>query len=171
MDCRSMPEMSAIVQFPNLSKLATTGVYFLYRDGLVVYVGQARNVRARIGQHISEGRKTFDGVTIIPCSTDRLNRIEAHYIDLLKPLYNACHVSRRSRFEDDARGVSLHQPAPITSDFDTDDSAAAFLGISVSELHRFQSEGKGPVSKRYPRSSKRRYPLWALRQFASEHLS
>ncbi len=37
------------------------GVYALHRGAKIVYVGQAHCIRSRIGQHIQEGEKKFDG--------------------------------------------------------------------------------------------------------------
>lgn len=65
-----------------------SGVYFLFRGDVVVYVGQSSNVLTRIGEHISDRFKLFDGVAFIKC--DCLNRLwlEKLYIDHFKPEYN-----------------------------------------------------------------------------------
>lgn len=63
-----------------------SGVYFLIKDEKVVYVGQARNVLSRIGEHV--GYKDFDAWTWIATSIERLDCVEAAYIAALKPALN-----------------------------------------------------------------------------------
>lgn len=75
-------------------------VYFLHDDGEVVYVGQSTTLRWRIETHLSEGAKTFDAVSFIPCCVSRLREIEGHYIRELAPTYNQCGIANRAREED-----------------------------------------------------------------------
>lgn len=63
-----------------------SGVYFLIRDGKVTYVGQAKNVMARINAHI--GEKQFDSFSFLPVAADKLDAIEALYIVWLRPAEN-----------------------------------------------------------------------------------
>lgn len=49
-----MPDMDKIVHIPVLKELSRTGVYFLLFEEVVVYVGKAKNIRTRIGSHISD---------------------------------------------------------------------------------------------------------------------
>ncbi len=64
---------------------APSGIYFLCRDGQVVYVGQAKCVMSRIGQHLSEARKCFDSAYYMVAAMHDLNRLEDKYIELLAP--------------------------------------------------------------------------------------
>lgn len=62
-----------------------SGVYFLLFGDEVVYVGQAVNVYARIGQHSG---KRFDRYAFVPCDTHNLDALESLYIHLLSPKLN-----------------------------------------------------------------------------------
>lgn len=75
-------------------------VYFLYRRDEVVYVGKSLTLTARINQHLDEDVKSFDSVAFVKCPFNRLSAIEAHYIRLLAPKYNKCHVARKARERD-----------------------------------------------------------------------
>lgn len=62
------------------------GVYFLKKEGVVVYIGESDNILRRIGQHISDGKKDFDSFEVYP-TADR-KRLEAFLIKTLRPKYN-----------------------------------------------------------------------------------
>lgn len=94
-----MPDPGPSLQIPSFAGFACSGVYFLQRDGVVVYVGQAKNMRRRIGEHISEGAKAFDTVSCRPCPVEHLDRVEAHFIERLVPEYNQCTVAKAARFQ------------------------------------------------------------------------
>jgi hypothetical protein len=67
-----------------------SGVYFLLDGDEVVYVGQAVNVYARIGQHVG---KRFDRYAFVPCSVDALDRLESLYIHCLRPRLNGVQTN------------------------------------------------------------------------------
>lgn len=75
-------------------------VYFLYDEGAVVYVGQTKTLKWRIGTHLVEGVKTFDAVAFAPCCVSRLLDVEAHYIRKFTPQYNQCGIAKTVRRED-----------------------------------------------------------------------
>lgn len=60
-------------------------VYFLLKDGEVVYVGQTREGVTRPYSHKD---KDFDTVRIIKCEIDELDYLEEKYIVKYKPIYN-----------------------------------------------------------------------------------
>lgn len=66
------------------------GVYFLIKDGEVVYVGQSTNIYARITQHWSDvyGGKEFDSYAYVLCDRGVLDRLESLYIHCLQPRFN-----------------------------------------------------------------------------------
>lgn len=66
-----------------------SGVYFLIRQGRVIYVGQAVNVYVRISQH---GHKRFDSYAYLPCPVDMMDKLESLYIHLLRPELNGDQV-------------------------------------------------------------------------------
>ena len=64
------------------------GVYFLFKNNNLVYVGQSTHVPTRIASHVREGRLKFDRVSFIRVPPERLLEVEAYYIDLLWPEEN-----------------------------------------------------------------------------------
>ena len=64
---------------------ANSGVYFLVQDIEIVYVGQSRNVGARVSDHKD---KTFNRYAFVPCSLAMLDQVESLYIHLLRPKLN-----------------------------------------------------------------------------------
>ena len=76
---------------PNLQEIklvAASGIYFLCRDGEVIYIGQASCAMARLGQHLAENRKQFDAAFFLPTPLDQLNDVEIKFIKLLNPPSN-----------------------------------------------------------------------------------
>jgi len=65
------------------------GIYFLCKGGKVVYVGQSVNLINRISEHLSEGKKNFDGYYYeYVGKNDVMSDVEAEYIVSLNPKYN-----------------------------------------------------------------------------------
>lgn len=99
--------------FRDVSVMLRPGIYALVKDGVVVYVGQAKRPLTRIEAHRSLwGRKSapgwlpikailFDEVHVFPCRVEDLDRIERAMIDLYKPKYN----------------VKLKAPTPVATPF------------------------------------------------------
>lgn len=74
---------------------ACSGVYFLVRDGKVIYVGQSRKLAIRLETHARW--KVFDRLYWIPCEIDGLNALESAYIRAFWPIENRDHTSRKRR--------------------------------------------------------------------------
>ena len=73
----------------NLSQLETrSGVYFLYQNEKLVYIGKANNITRRILEHIEEGVKVFNSVRYSIVPIDSLSTVETSLIKNLKPYYN-----------------------------------------------------------------------------------
>jgi hypothetical protein len=70
------------------------GIYFLVRENKVVYVGQGVNCGSR---SLSHRDKIFDHVFAMPCPRKELNRVEAAFISVLKPKYNAINTRSKTR--------------------------------------------------------------------------
>ena len=92
-----MPDLDKVVHVGDFSQMAVTGIYFLIHEGVVVYVGQARNIRSRVGQHLSEGAKEFNSVAYVRCKLSSLDCLERGYIERLLPKYNQCSQSKALR--------------------------------------------------------------------------
>jgi hypothetical protein len=66
-------------------------IYFLCKNDLVVYVGQAENVHQRLVEHMKS--KDFDAVFYLRVPFHKMNKIEAALISYLKPEYNKTYVN------------------------------------------------------------------------------
>lgn len=64
------------------------GIYFLKHNNIVVYVGQSKNIRKRIKEHLGEKTKVFNDFTFILCPPNLLNETETAYIYKHDPLFN-----------------------------------------------------------------------------------
>src|SRR5574337_951975 len=62
------------------------GIYFLFKNGGLVYIGQSVNICARIGQHLDS--KDFDSFSFINVPREHLNEVELHYIRKHRPPLN-----------------------------------------------------------------------------------
>lgn len=70
-----------------------SGIYFLLRNQVVVYVGQATCLSQRVGAHVLERAKVFDDVFCIDELPTSLDHSERKWIDLFLPEYNRDRVT------------------------------------------------------------------------------
>lgn len=75
------------------------GIYLLYKDDKVVYVGQSTNVNTRIKTHLSQGLKDFEKYIWFECEKDDLVKVEKEYINKFKPFYNGGISEGRSAYK------------------------------------------------------------------------
>lgn len=80
-----------------------TCIYFLCREGKVVYVGQAENIHARLIEH--NKTKNFDDVFYIRVSANKMNKIESALIASLLPEYNQTCLSMDNQKRALAEGI------------------------------------------------------------------
>jgi len=65
----------------NLSSLTDSqGIYFLYKNRELVYIGQALNIRRRIFQHVKAGEKMFNCVRI------KVTNLSKNSLDMLEQM-------------------------------------------------------------------------------------
>lgn len=64
------------------------GIYLLWDRGAVVYVGQSENILQRVGVHLANPLKDFDGFSYAVVETGDLNIIEAEIIIRYSPRLN-----------------------------------------------------------------------------------
>ena len=86
-----------IAALPRYKK--TSGVYFLFLANELIYVGQSKNLHSRVADHNIQ----FDEFSFVAVPTDKLDAVEAFFIDRLRPRLNRAGL----------RGVTpglLHQP-------------------------------------------------------------
>jgi hypothetical protein len=74
------------------------GVYFLFSGDEIVYIGQSRNVPARVQHHMGSD-KEFDRYSHIVLPADSLNEWESFYIHLFQPRYNKGDYNHGRRFK------------------------------------------------------------------------
>jgi hypothetical protein len=73
----------------------TSGVYLLFNEGKVVYVGQSSQVYGRVSTHLKERIKRFDAYTIIPVpKAERVMR-ERQLIRTYLPYYNVTPMAEQ----------------------------------------------------------------------------
>jgi len=82
-----------------IQDLRKAGLYFLYKDHELVYIGVSKNVYVRILEHSFENKKEFDSVKTL-IATDSINHtmtelIEVFLIHNLKPTYNKMIVQSK----------------------------------------------------------------------------
>lgn len=165
----TLPEPCAPIQLGQffLEDRRHPAVYFLYHEGTVVYVGQSRTLKWRIDCHMAEAVKEFDAVAFIRCTIDQLLSIEGQYIRKLAPRYNACLL---------ANGVRSRKPWRYLSSGASKlnvDEAAAYLGVSTSDILQWRDDGLIQKDLR-ARRDRRRVACWnwsanALNKFRDEH--
>lgn len=78
---RGLENLHPLAMPPRLS-----GIYFLCRNDVVVYVGQSTDVYSRVPAH--RGVKDFDVVYFWPVPPSDLDRVEGAFIRLIKPCLN-----------------------------------------------------------------------------------
>ena len=89
------PEDTLPIEITTLTRYdadkGATGVYFLFRNGECVYVGQSENVHVRVREHrlTKNNQKKFDSYAFLPVVPERLSEVEYHYIALLSPKLNS----------------------------------------------------------------------------------
>jgi excinuclease UvrABC nuclease subunit len=83
MNLVDIEEIRAQSQAP---KPPLVGVYFLFKDTELVYVGQSNNILLRVQTHTK--RLDFDRYAYLSCSKDELDDLENAYILKLRPKLN-----------------------------------------------------------------------------------
>ena len=108
--------------------LKIPGVYFLFCEGELVYVGQSRHVPDRIADHVREKRLSFDSVSFIPVPVEKLLETESYYIDLLWPTEN--RTGDRSKVRKQLDDIERNW---VEEEFDSDFSKR-LTGLNVSPI-------------------------------------
>lgn len=72
------------------------GVYFLFKQGELVYIGQSRNLIRRLdGHHAEKGRDFFDSLSFLPVAPELLDIVESWYCLTFKPTFGGAPPIRR----------------------------------------------------------------------------
>lgn len=64
------------------------GVYFLFHNERLVYIGKSLNIQTRISNHITENVKLFTSFSFVKNSPRNISALEEAYIEAYKPKYN-----------------------------------------------------------------------------------
>jgi excinuclease UvrABC nuclease subunit len=113
MASKPLTDIPDFVHFERLPKVNQSGIYRLHLDGEIVYVGQAKCLRRRIGQHLAEGFKQFDSASYIFCTPNRLDGLERYFIRYYAPRLNNCSVAKEARRINEM-GFEYDMPKPPT---------------------------------------------------------
>ena len=74
--------------YSTLGSEPVCGVYELFLDDELIYVGQSKQVQSRIMNHLRNKEIRFDSFNITECDKSELNDIEAEYIIERNPVRN-----------------------------------------------------------------------------------
>ena len=75
-----------------------SGIYFLIKDKIIVYIGKAIDITSRVRKHIMENQKDFDEVRYIEIEESELTYEEKYYISLYSPKYNIQYSWNAKRY-------------------------------------------------------------------------
>lgn len=72
-------------------------IYFLYKDDVIVYIGETESFMERIAKHFSEAKKDFDRFVVEPFEGSKAQRLhrEKLLIHKHKPMYNVQHKTKK----------------------------------------------------------------------------
>ena len=129
---------------------ASAGVYFIYEDQSIVYVGESINLRKRLRRHLhlTPSRK----VTVIQCDVSQRKRLESFYIGVVNPPLN-----RESTFRCKAGNVKRKMSASLYRRVHS--FVSANPGCSLSELRHALG---GSRTSRVVRNAVERLEEWKL---------
>jgi hypothetical protein len=119
-----------------------SGVYFLFKDGALEYVGQSKDCYGRIESHRKNGR-SFDLATVMPLAAEFLSAVERALIKGYLPKRNVTHRDdpvRLVREPKDRKRRSVPITLPISEITERTYEAASGLGtISVAKARAMAS--------------------------------
>lgn len=72
-----------------------TAVYFLMKEGRVMYVGMSRNLIQRTWLH--ELHKDFDEVRFLRCTDEDVEEVERYWIEFYDPPWKSCTNTKFKR--------------------------------------------------------------------------
>jgi hypothetical protein len=104
-------------------------VYFLYKNGELVYIGQSKNPINRTKSHNLSG---WDEVVALPTPIEKMEEIESMMINALQPPWNRVGVDPQNR-----RKRNSDMRVKCTNEVsDAADLAAHRLGMTTAEYTR-----------------------------------
>jgi hypothetical protein len=125
-------------------EILRTGIYFLCREGALLYVGQSVNATTRVAEHYR--RYEFDSVFFLPWPADDLNRIEGALIRALRPALNGKTPTGKMRAPSSSNDGDADLIALITNA--TKATAIEITAPEAIEAIRRDAEEPSPVVTR-----------------------
>lgn len=119
---------------------AFCGVYFLFRNGTLIYIGMSSNIAARLGAHAtgksrgalcSEGESlVYDEALYFKCdSWEEAKGLEKFYIKEMQPELNISHTRRHGQtYEHTRRSTTF-----LRREFGSDDEEKFYRGVAPLE--------------------------------------
>lgn len=107
-----------------------SGIYFLFQDNRLVYVGQAKIYFTRIAAHLRHHNGKFNRMAFMPVARSHIGTVEAWYIRTYAPALNKIIPS------------TIPAPAPPKGYQMSRRDAARLLQITVMELAHLHRAGK-----------------------------
>ena len=109
-------------------------VYFLWDEDSIVYVGQSKLAVARVSQHLLEGKKRFDAVSVLPVKMNNLDRLEHQYIKKYAPKYNSTGLSGEEQRQRKVQELEIEKGI-YELELDQNPDAAAFFMLSYPKIY------------------------------------
>jgi len=66
----------------------SSGIYFLYMNDVIIYIGSAKNIYKRVASHIYSNSFVFDGIKYLNCDISEMFDLEKEFILRNKPVLN-----------------------------------------------------------------------------------
>lgn len=85
-----MDDIKNLQKFPAV----ISGIYFLYKDFKLVYIGRTENLFQRIGTHI-HGDKDFDSFSFLEVNPNDIEKAEFDFIEFFEPPLNLARPVKR----------------------------------------------------------------------------
>lgn len=88
----NVPGINEIIHIADIHPV----VYFLLKNGNIVYIGQTINWPSRLTTHRDQLGDQFDAMALLPTSLDELHKTERKYIEMFCPSLNRQFTPARS---------------------------------------------------------------------------
>jgi hypothetical protein len=135
------PVPRGLLKASDVSKMKPfPGIYFCWREGRVVYIGESQNVPRRMYTH--SVIKWTDMVSVLPCSDHQ--HAELFYIWLLKPPLNRS-ISRGRMPARKIYGKNKKKRTSIEADAADRDDVASMVSVPVPDLHPESKASASPL--------------------------
>ncbi len=72
----------------HLKPIPKVGIYFLYKNTEIVYLGKSKDIEKRIIEHIYMLKKDFDSYSYLEVGNDKIDFYERFFLNKFLPKYN-----------------------------------------------------------------------------------